>query len=74
MNQNTGKYLILIGGILILIGVIIFFFSNKFNWFGKLPGDIYYQNKNFSFSFPIVTMLIISLLLNLVLYIIRKYF
>lgn len=74
MNQNTGKYLILIGGIVMLLGIIVFFFANKLNWFGKLPGDIYYQNKNFRFSFPIVTMLIISLLLNLVLYIIRKYF
>ncbi|CAH0996064.1 hypothetical protein EMA8858_02194 [Emticicia aquatica] len=74
MNQNTGKYLILIGSVLLLIGIFIYYFSDKLHWFGRLPGDIHYENKNFKFSFPLVTMLIISLLLNLILYLVKKFF
>jgi uncharacterized membrane protein YsdA (DUF1294 family) len=73
MNQNTGKYLILIGAAILLIGIVLYFFSSKFGWFGRLPGDINYESKNFKFSFPIITMLIFSILLNLVIYLVRKF-
>lgn len=73
MNQNTGKYLILIGATILLIGIVIYFFSSKFGWFGRLPGDINYESSGFKFSFPIITMLIISVLLNVVIYLVRKF-
>lgn len=73
MNQNIGKYLILIGAVIVLIGIIVYFFSSKFGWFGRMPGDINYESKSFKFSFPIITMLIISALLNVVIYLVRKF-
>jgi hypothetical protein len=73
MNQTTGKYLIFIGGIVFLAGIIIYFFSDKLQWLGRLPGDIRYENSNTRIYFPVVTMLIISLLLNLIIYLIKKY-
>jgi hypothetical protein len=74
MNQTTAKYIILIGGIVVLIGIIFYFWGDKLNWLGRLPGDIRYEGKNTKVYFPIVTMLLISVVLNVILYLIRKYF
>jgi H+/Cl- antiporter ClcA len=73
MNQNTGKYIIFIGGILIVAGIIIYFFADKLHWLGRLPGDIRYENANTRIYFPIVTMILLSLLLNLIIYLIKKF-
>ncbi len=63
---SLGKTLIYIGLFLIIIGVI-FHFGEKIFSFGKLPGDITIQRDGFSFSFPIVTCVIISIVLTIVL-------
>ncbi|WP_337044043.1 DUF2905 domain-containing protein [Emticicia sp. 17c] len=74
MNQNTGKYIIFIGGIIVVVGIIIYFFSDKLHWFGRLPGDIRYEKGNTRIYFPVVTMILLSLLLNFILYLIKKFF
>lgn len=74
MNQQTGKYFIIVGLIIILIGVIIFFFHNSLRWMGRLPGDIRIENKNSRFYFPIVTMIIVSIVLTLLVNLLRKWF
>ncbi|MFD2522323.1 DUF2905 domain-containing protein [Emticicia soli] len=73
MNQNTGKYLIFIGLAVILIGIIVYFFADKLNWLGRLPGDIRYEKGNTRIYFPVVTMIILSLLLNLAIYLVKKF-
>ena len=73
MDQNTGKYIILIGIALVVIGVIIYFLHDKLNWIGRLPGDIRIERENFRFYFPIVTMIAISLLLTIVINLIKKF-
>ena len=72
MNQQTGKYIILAGLIIIVIGVIIWLFGNKLSFIGRLPGDIHVKRENFSFYFPITTMILVSLLLTIILWIVRK--
>jgi hypothetical protein len=74
MNSETGKWIIGIGVIIILIGIIIYFFSEKLNWIGRLPGDIRIEKENFRFYFPIVTMILFSLLGTLIIWLIRKLF
>ena len=74
MNNETGKWIIGIGVIIILIGIIIYFFHDKLNWLGKLPGDIRVEKENFRFYFPITTMIIISVLLTVLINIIKKFF
>jgi len=69
---SPGKFLILIGVVFIIIGIAFLFF-NKISLFGKLPGDILIQKKNFSFYFPVTTSIVISILLTLILYIINKF-
>jgi hypothetical protein len=74
MNSETGKWIIGIGVLIIFIGVIVYFFHDKLNWIGRLPGDIRIEKENFRFYFPIVTMILFSLLGTLIIWLIRKFF
>ena len=72
--QDIGKYIIIGGIILVIIGVIIYFFGNKLSWLGHLPGDIRIEKENFKFYFPITTMILASILLSAILRGIQKFF
>ncbi len=72
MNQQTGKYILLFGVIIIVIGTIVYFFGNKLNWIGRLPGDIRIERENFRFYFPITTMILFSVLLTLIVNLVRR--
>lgn len=74
MNQQLGKYLIIGGLILVALGVIIFFFHHYLKWIGRLPGDIKIEGRNFRFYFPIVSMILISLILTLLINLFKKWF
>jgi hypothetical protein len=72
MSSDTGKWIIVIGVCIVVAGILIYFFADKLQWFGRLPGDIRIEKENFKFYFPITTMLMVSLLLTLIISIIRK--
>ena len=74
MDQQTGKYVILIGGIVIFLGLLIYFFHDRMYWIGRLPGDIRIERENFRFYFPITTLIVVSITVTLILYVIRKLF
>lgn len=74
MNSGTGKVIIIIGAIIVLAGLIVYFFHDKLNWIGRLPGDVRIEKENFRFYFPITTMIVLSLLLTLIAQIIRRFF
>ena len=74
MNSDTGKYIIIIGAGVILIGIIIYFFHDKLHWIGRLPGDIRVEKENFRFYFPITTMILFSLLITLIIRAARNLF
>lgn len=60
-----GKWLIIFGVVLMIVGGIIQFAPWLIHWFGKLPGDIRIQNENSIVFIPITSMIVISLLLTL---------
>lgn len=72
MDQNTGKYIVGFGIIVVVVGLLIYFFHDKLNWIGRLPGDIRVERENFRFYFPFTTMILLSLLLTLIINIIRR--
>lgn len=74
MNPQTGKWIIAAGVIIVITGVLIYFFYDKLNWLGKLPGDIRIERENFRFYFPVVTMIIISIVLTILINIFKKFF
>ncbi len=61
---EIGKFFLLIGGLFVIIGLIMYL-APHIPFLGKLPGDIHYKGKNVQFYFPIVTCIIISLILTL---------
>ncbi|MBN1415191.1 MAG: DUF2905 domain-containing protein [Bacteroidales bacterium] len=69
---QLGKILIVTGIIIVIAGLILYFAGNKFSWIGHLPGDIRIEKENFRFYFPVTTMILISIILTLILWIIRK--
>ena len=74
MNPETGKYIILIGITIVVVGLIVYFFHDKLHWIGRLPGDIRIERENFRFYFPITTMILFSVLVTVIINIIRKFF
>ncbi len=72
MSQQTGKYIIIAGLVLMIFGATVYFIGDKLNWLGRLPGDIRVEKDNFKFFFPITTMIIVSVVINLIIVIIRK--
>lgn len=72
MSPQLGKYIILAGIIIVILGIIIYFFSDKLHWIGRLPGDIRVEKDNFRFYFPITTMIIASILLTIIIQIIKR--
>lgn len=66
--RDLGKLLLGFGVVMVCLGLILLAagnFSGKVPWLGRLPGDIYIQRGNWSFYFPLVTCLIISIVLTL---------
>lgn len=64
------RFLIVIGAFCILAGI-------GWHWlaripFGRLPGDIHIVRNGFSFHFPIVTCIVISVLVSALLWLLRR--
>jgi hypothetical protein len=68
---GIGKSLIVIGLIIAAFGVILML-SGKIPWLGKLPGDIYLKKQHFTFYFPLATSILISVILSLILWLLRR--
>jgi hypothetical protein len=64
--SGIGKLLMVIGAIILALGVIIWL-GGKIPGVGRLPGDILIKRANFTFYFPVVTCIIISIVLSLIL-------
>jgi len=63
---------VILGGIvLVLAGILIY--SGGLNWFGRLPGDIRYQKDGLQVYVPIVSMLLVSAVLSLIMYLVRRF-
>lgn len=70
--NHFGKTLIVIGGLFIVVGVILMFIG-RVPFLGKLPGDITIQKKNFTFTFPLSTSIIISIIATILLTLFFKF-
>ncbi len=69
--QDLGKLLLIAGLALAAIGALLWK-TGSLGGLGKLPGDIFVQKGGSSFYFPIVTCIVISLVLTLVMWLVRK--
>jgi Protein of unknown function (DUF2905) len=65
-----GRWLILFGVLLVILGL-------AWPWIerlglGRLPGDLSIEREGFHFYFPLATSLIVSILLSLLLWLLRR--
>jgi hypothetical protein len=67
-----GRMLILLGIVLIVAGIAVTVGGRLPIRLGHLPGDIRIHGKNSSFYFPLTTCVLLSAVLSLVLWILRR--
>ncbi len=74
-GAQLGKLLIIFGVVLIVAGGLLLL-GDKLPWLrlGRLPGDISWTSSSGSVRiyFPLMTMLLLSLLLSLIFWLLRK--
>jgi len=68
--RDLGRLLIVFGAILIAAGILVTFFGRL--GLGKLPGDIVYRRGNFTFYFPLVMSILLSIVLSVLLWLFRR--
>ena len=74
MSPQTGKLLIFLGLGLVVVGVLVYFLHDRLHWLGRLPGDIRIERENFRLYVPLATCLLLTLLVNLILWLVRRSF
>ena len=74
MGNETGKWIIFLGCTIALIGVVFYFFGDKLRFIGNLPGDIRIERDSFRFYFPITTMILFSVILNILVRVFKSFF
>ena len=68
-GSGVRTLLLTLGALLLVAGLLWPWVSR---YFGRLPGDVVIRRPGFTFAFPIVTCLLISLLLTLILSLFRR--
>ena len=70
--MSFGRVLMMIGGALLALGALLWLGGRLNLPLGRLPGDIRVGGGNFRFYFPLTTCLLLSGLVSLVLWVLRK--
>ena len=63
--REPGKLLILFGAVLLVVGLLLTLGPKLPGRLGRLPGDLIIRRDNFTFYFPLVTCLLLSVVLSL---------
>jgi hypothetical protein len=66
VTGDLGRMLVILGAVIVAVGLVMMF-ADRIPFLGRLPGDIVIRRRNSTFYFPVVTMLVISVLLSLLL-------
>jgi hypothetical protein len=71
--ESIGKMLLVFGGVVLLVG-LLFVIMGRVPYIGRLPGDMFFQKGNFSFYFPLVTSILVSIALTIILNLVFRVF
>jgi len=69
---QLSKILILFG-VFLIIGGVLFFVGSKLGIFGHLPGDFVIRKKNFTFIFPLASSILLSIILTIIFTLVRYF-
>jgi hypothetical protein len=70
-SPSVGSLLIILGVGLAVVGLLVSI--GGFGWFGRLPGDIRIERDTMRIYIPFASMILISIVLNLIFYLIRRF-
>jgi len=71
--QQAGKLIMFAGAFILLVGIVLWAGGKYFHWFGHLPGDINVEREKFKLYMPVTSMLLVSFVLSILVWFIRKY-
>jgi len=71
MNASPGPMIVVAGLVIVLIGLAVW--SGALGWLGRLPGDVRIERDSVRIYIPIVSMVLISVVLSLVLYLLNRF-
>ncbi|WP_198956295.1 DUF2905 domain-containing protein [Archangium sp. Cb G35] len=69
--KSAGLMLAAAGALLAVIGLLMY--SGALSWFGRLPGDLRWEGEHTRVYFPLVSMLLLSALLSLLAFVLRRF-
>ena len=69
--MNVGRLLILAGVVLVGLGLVVML-AGRFTSLGRLPGDFVFRRGNFTFYFPVVTSILLSVVLTLIMWLFSR--
>jgi hypothetical protein len=69
--EPMAKTLVLLGIAIVVVGLVLWGLSS-IPYVGRLPGDIYIRRGNFTFYFPVVTCILISIILSILFSLMRR--
>ena len=70
MSGSPGPMIVLAGVALIVVGLAVW--SGALGWFGRLPGDIRIERDSMRIYIPLASMLLISVVLTLLMYLLNR--
>lgn len=68
--KSTGLMLVLAGVGLVVLGLLVY--SGALSWFGRLPGDLRWEGEHTRVYVPFASMLLLSVLLSLLVFVLRR--
>lgn len=70
-NRTLGLLIVALGAAAVLVGVVVM--AGGLGWFGRLPGDLRIGSGGVRVYFPLTSMLLVSVVLSLVLWLVRRF-
>jgi DUF2905 family protein len=70
MNASPGPLIVLAGFVIVLIGLGVW--SGALSWLGRLPGDIRIERDSVRVYIPLASMLLVSVVLSLLMYLFNR--
>ena len=71
-SSSAGPAIVVAGLVIVAVGLLAW--AGGLSWFGRLPGDVRIERDSVRVYAPIVSMLVLSVVASLVLYVVRRFF
>ena len=70
-SSSPGPLIVVIGIVVVLLGLAVW--SGALGWFGRLPGDVRIERESTRVYIPLASMLLISIVLSLLMYLLNRF-